>query len=356
MRRATDYQDTSKWDGNQTGTCSEEETMSYLRTKLTAAAAGIAALGLTAATPAVAQEKFPNEPVILQVPFAPGGGADRTFRLFAPYLAKELGVPVKVTNVAGGGGWVSWSQAVNWDGEDDDHKLAVVNIPHVFSMLNPEMKRSETLESFNFVAWHSYDPGLWLSRWDDDRFKTLDDVLEYAKETPLIIAVGNHGSDDHVGIAYAMRAVPALKDSKLIFSDTGDNGKIQMLLGKSADIVTGNVGYYINGIMERQMRPVAVLHDEPWILLPSVPTFQEVTGKPNITYAGRTLAAANGLSEAKKEIYLTAIEKAMSNPEYVQKELSNRNFLMFRKGDEMWNLLRAGQQVAQEAAYWEAAK
>ena len=53
---------------------------------------------------------------------------------------------------------------------------------------------------------------------------------------------------------------------------------------------------------------------------------------------------------------IAAIEKAMSNPEYIQKERSNRNFLMFRKGDDMWGLLRAGQKVAEEAAYWEAAK
>jgi tripartite-type tricarboxylate transporter receptor subunit TctC len=323
---------------------------------LTAVLAGISALGLVAASPATGQDKFPNEPVILQVPFAPGGGADRTFRLFAPYLSKELGVPVKVTNVAGGGGWVSWSQVVNWDAKDDDHKLAVVNIPHVFSLLNPDMKRSETLESFNFLAWHSYDPGLWLVRWDDDRFRSLQDVLDYAKQNPLIVSVGSHGGDDHVGMAYAMRAVPALKDSKLIFSDTGDNGKIQFLLGKNVDMVAGNVGYYINGIMERKMRPIAVLHDEPWILLPSVATFQEITGKPNITYAGRTLATANGLAEEKRAVYLAAIEKAMSNPEYIQKERANRNFLMFRKGEEMWNLLRAGQKVAEDAAYWEAAK
>lgn len=330
--------------------------MSHIRTTLTAALAGLTALGMAAATPAAAQDKYPSEPVIIQVPFAPGGGADRTFRLFAPYLSQELGVPVKVTNVAGGGGWVSWSQVVNWDGEKDDHKLAVVNIPHVFSMLNPEMKRSETLESFNFLAWHSYDPGLWLSRWDDDRFKTLEDLIKYSENNQVIVAIGNHGSDDHVGFAYAMRAVPSLKDSKLIFSDTGDNGKIQLLLGKSADIVTGNVGYYINGIMERKMRPLAVLHDEPWILLPSVPTFTEVTGKKNITYAGRTLATANGLAEEKRQILLAAVEKAMNNPEYQQKERANRNFLMFRTGDDMWNLLRSGQDVAQQAAYWEAAK
>ncbi len=317
----------------------------------------IGAVGLTALAPVGANAAdFPSEPVIIQVPFAPGGGADRTFRLFAPYLSEELGVPVKVTNVAGGGGWVSWSQVTNEWGPEDDHKLAVVNIPHIFSMLNPNMGRKETLESFNFLAWHSYDPGLWLIRWDDDRFETFEEVLKYAEEKPLVVSVGSHGGDDHVGMGFAMKAVPALKDSKLLFSDTGDNGKIQQILGKTSDMVAGNVGYYINTVMERKLRPVAVLHDEPWILLPSVPTFQEVTGQPNITYAGRTLATANGLAEEKRTIYLDAIKRAMANPEYQQKERDNRNFLMFREGEDMWKLLRAGQKVAEDAAYWETSQ
>ena len=46
---------------------------------------------------------YPTDPIQLVVPFKPGGGADRTFRLFAPYLSEELGVPVNVVNIAGGG-------------------------------------------------------------------------------------------------------------------------------------------------------------------------------------------------------------------------------------------------------------
>ena len=318
------------------------------------AAVAMAGLSLFATAGAQAQDKFPDSPVIIQVPFAPGGGADRTFRLFAPYLSKELGVPVKVTNVAGGGGWVSWGQVTGqWDGEKDDHKLAVVNIPHIFSMLNPDMKRTETLESFNFLAWHSYDPGLWLVRWDDERFKTLEDVIEYAKKEPLIVSVGSHGGDDHVGMAFSQKAIPDMKPMKMIFSEGGDNEKIALILGKNVDMVAGNVGYYVRSVMERKLRPIAVLHNEPWTVLPGVPTFQEIVGKPNITYAGRTIATANGLSEEKRAIYLTAIKAAMSNPEYAQKEAANRNFLMFSTGDEMWKLLRAGQKVAEDAAYWE---
>jgi|TARA_Y100000994_G_scaffold153425_1_gene125694 tripartite-type tricarboxylate transporter receptor subunit TctC len=311
----------------------------------------VAGLGVLGTTSAKAAKEFPSGPVAIQVPFAPGGGADRTFRLFAPYLSQELGVPVKVTNVAGGGGWVSWSQVANeWNARKDDHKLAVVNIPHVFSFLNPAMKRKETLKSFNFLAWHSYDPGLWLVRWNDDRFKDLNDVLDYAVKQPIIVAPGSYGSDDHIGVAFAQQAVPGFK-AKFVTSK-GDNSKIQLLLGNHVDMVAANVGYFINSILERKLRPIAVLHPDPWGPLPSVPTFQEITGKVNITYAGRTLATANGLSAEKRAVYLAAIKRAMNNPEYIQKEAKNRNHLMFAEGEGMWKLLEGGQAVAEKAAYW----
>jgi tripartite-type tricarboxylate transporter receptor subunit TctC len=105
--------------------------------------------------------------------------------------------------------------------------------------------------------------------------------------------------------------------------------------------------------MERKLRPIAVLHSSPWEVLPSVPTFEEITGKVNITYAGRTLATANGLEEEKRTIYLDAIKRAMANPEYIAKEAANKNHLMFAEGDDMWTLLREGQKVAEQAAYWE---
>ena len=315
--------------------------------------AALAVAGFTFVAPGTASAAdFPSKPVQLQVPFAPGGGADRTFRLFAPYLAEELGQPVKVTNVAGGGGWVSWSQVVNdWNAKRDDHKLAVVNIPHIFSFLNPAMKRTEKLESFNFLAWHSYDPGLWLVRWDDERFKDLDDVLAYAQKQPIIVAPGSFGSDDHIGVAFAQQAVPGFK-AKFVTS-RGDNSKIQLALGKHVDLIAANVGFFIPSIEEKKLRPIAVLHPTRWDLLPNVPTFQEITGKTNITYAGRTLATANGLEEEKRKIYLDAIKRAIANPEYVAKEAANKNHLMFAEGDEMWTLLREGQKVAEQAAYWE---
>ena len=62
------------------------------------------ALYATAATPVLAQAAYPNRPVKLIVPFAPGGGPDIMTRKVAPKLADILGQNVVVENVVGAGG------------------------------------------------------------------------------------------------------------------------------------------------------------------------------------------------------------------------------------------------------------
>ena len=86
----------------------------------------IAAIALSLVAAAVqAQSKYPNRPIRLLTPFAPGGGSDLLARLIGPPLTEVLGQPVIVDNRPGGGGTLGAGIAAR--AEPDGYTLIVVS-------------------------------------------------------------------------------------------------------------------------------------------------------------------------------------------------------------------------------------
>ena len=79
------------------------------RTLLLAAVTG-ASLGLAAA-PAAAQSNYPNRPINMIVPLAPGGSTDALGRIMAQAMSKHLGQPLVVENVSGAAGTIGVTRA-----------------------------------------------------------------------------------------------------------------------------------------------------------------------------------------------------------------------------------------------------
>ena len=50
------------------------------------------------------EEKFPNRPIELVIPYTPGGQSDVITRVFTPKLSKLLNVPITLVNRGGAGG------------------------------------------------------------------------------------------------------------------------------------------------------------------------------------------------------------------------------------------------------------
>lgn len=304
----------------------------------------------------VQAEKYPNGPVTMVVPWKPGGGTDRTARLFAPYLSKTLGVPVKVVNMGGGGGWVAWAKMAKWDAKKDDHMLGWVNFPHMLSYLNPKMKNKNNLDSFNFLTGHSLDPCIWGVREGDKRFQTLKEFIAYVKAHPneIKVSVGGFGSDDHQAVAFAEKFIPGFKVKKIFGNN--DAKKLQELYGKTADAIGGNISYFVPHMLEAKLRPIAVLGKQRASQLPTVPTFVEASGVQNFNFAARVLVAAPGLSSEKSKVLTAAIHKAMDTPEYGVRELRGHNTLWKVQGAELKTFLSGLAGTVGKVKFWDLPK
>ena len=88
-----------------------------------------------AATPAASQE-FPNRPVRIISPFAPGGGTDTLGRALAPALGKQLGQNVIVENRPGGSTVIGTEAAFR--APADGHTLLVISPSYT---TNPHVRK-----------------------------------------------------------------------------------------------------------------------------------------------------------------------------------------------------------------------
>lgn len=295
-----------------------------------------------------ANSAIPNKPLIFVVPFGAGGGTDITARLLAPELSRELGVPVQVVNKGGGGGWVAWTEMAKW--KPNDWIIGYVNLPHIFGYLNPKMHRTETIDSYNFLFLHTIDPGMILVKENDPRFPNLKAFLAYALKHKTVVAAHGYGGDDFIGVKQVEKAYPGIKIEMI--HNKSDAKSISLLLGGQIDGVFGNVAAYTPEVLEGKFRALAVDWYERVRFVPSVPTFEEVTGHRVIHYAGRTVVGPKGMPKAREEAITAAFERAIKNCDYRLKMLNANLSIDVMTGEKLRAFLKDSAQMVENLAYW----
>jgi tripartite-type tricarboxylate transporter receptor subunit TctC len=102
----------------------KEQSM-HRRTLLAAAPSALAAQAVWA------QQRFPNRPVTIIVPFTAGGPTDVITRIVAEGMSRDLGQPVVVENVTGAGGTIAAARVAQ--ARPDGHTLLMHHIGHASS-------------------------------------------------------------------------------------------------------------------------------------------------------------------------------------------------------------------------------
>jgi len=267
----------------------------------------LAALG---STPGWAQ-KFPAKDITLIVPWSAGGGTDTIARALVKNGKKYFGVNVNVVNKTGGMGAVGMGAVAA--ARPDGHTAGVIT----FQLSTYRMMGLSNLSyrDFGLIQLLNQSPAA-ISVAADSKFKTLKDLMEYAKKNPGVVTAGHSGAGGGWHLALASIAV----QEKIKFNFVPFDGAAPT----RAAVVGGHIAVATTGIDELlqlykagQVRILAVNDTKRHWLFPDVPTIAEA-GYPNpkIIYDWRGLGTPKGLPADVRAILVKGFKQCFDDPEF----------------------------------------
>jgi tripartite-type tricarboxylate transporter receptor subunit TctC len=236
------------------------------RTLLTGATGMAASLSL----PAWSQSGYPNRPIKVIVPYAPGISPDVVARLIGDKLGQALGQQIVIDNRAGAGGMLGAEAAAAMPADGYNLFYTVKGVMAIAPHLYPNAKYNP-LRDFKAISQVLIVPHI-LTATPNAPFNTMAELVEYAKRNPgkIDYASAGVGSQPHVALeAWARRLGIKLTH-------------IPYKTNPSPDVMSGVISLYLEAattaipsIQGKRIKALAVSGADRIPALPEVPTMTE---------------------------------------------------------------------------------
>ncbi len=277
------------------------------RTVLTGAAASLGALALPS-VPALAQTAaYPNRPIKYICPWPAGGSTDAVIRAIAKSASDILGQPIIVDNKGGASGTLGANELVS--AKPDGYTLS--QLPHgVFRIPHMQKTQFNTLTDFTWIACLTgYTFGLVVPA--DSPFKSIKDVVDYAKANPEKLTYGHTGigSSPHLAVEeFAQRA--GIKLTNVPFKGNAEN--MQAILGghvMAASDATGWAPHVASG----KLRLLATYGSKRTKRWPTTPTLDEL-GYKTVSDSPFGVCGPKGMDAGVTKIIHDAFKRTLDDP------------------------------------------
>lgn len=214
---------------------------------------------------------FPgNKQISLIVPYSAGGASDTTARIFASELEKSLGATIVVSNVTGASGAIGLEQVRN--SNPDGYTIAYM--PVESTMLRALGFTDLSTDDFKFIGRAMTIPAAVTVR-ADAPWDTFEDFINYAKEHPGEVQVGNSGT----GSIWHVAAASIEDKCGVEFTHVPFDGAapaVAALLGDNIQAVTVSPSEVKTNVDSGDFKVLAILGEGRSSVVPDVQTAQEM--------------------------------------------------------------------------------
>jgi tripartite-type tricarboxylate transporter receptor subunit TctC len=265
------------------------------------------------------QAAYPEKPITYQIPFGPGGQSDLEARRQQPRLEDILGVKVVVQYKPGGGGSVGWANMIQQ--KPDGYFISGINIPHIILQPLARGNAGYETEQLKPIALFQATP-IGLAVLKDSQFKSLDDLVKFAKQNPGTVTTGGSGTWSGHHIANLQFGKLAGIQTTYI-PESGAAKSIAAFLGGHVKAVWANS----NDLVQHadKIRVLGFGTKKPFPNMPDVPTFESLGYK---LYASidRGVGAPPGTPDDIIKVLEDAFLKIASDPK-IQEQMKKDGFV-----------------------------
>lgn len=232
-----------------------------------AATTGVGALPF----PSLAQARWPQRPIRLVIPFAPGGSNDIIGRALAAQLTQRFGQSVVVENRGGGGGTIGTDTVAK--SAPDGHTLLFASVSITTNAASKKNLPYDLVKDFQPIGLVASTPfAVVVSNKLEAR--TLKEFLELAKRSPRTITYGTAGigAINHLGTELLAQAAGI---ELLHVPYKGIGPAFNDVMGGNLQMVLPTVASVVQQVKAGRMRALAVTSPERSPLVPDWPTTAE---------------------------------------------------------------------------------
>ena len=265
-----------------------------------------------------AADNYPEEPIRFIIPNSPGGAIETIVRKFQPYVEAELGVPLRIENMGGGGGIIGTMVVAK--SRADGYTISAKSVG---SLVNAWVLQGAEfgVDDFDYLARFTNDPGVVLVN-KNAPYNTLGEFVEYVKKQPpasVTMSLANITDINFLGLRAIEEAAGI--DLNIVGYNGGGAARIAVVRGEVAGT---HCNYFGASAVWEDTKVLAVhLNENTVPSLKGIQTVAEALGKPvpEITTTF-VLHAPKGLREKYPERYkklVDAFNAAWKNPELLEK-------------------------------------